>query len=193
MLKSIHQSLYVRMGLMVFIFHILILIVIILFGLKFSRDRPSFIFSGEVIKLESVVISKVATTQPNLKKQKAQTSESINQVSLDGLEPTNQVLYHSAAAPISMPSADSSALNNPKPPYPISSRENGEQGRVILNACITERGAIHHLELAKTSGYPALDRSALNTVRLWKFMPALQDGHPLPSCYRLPINFILSH
>lgn len=93
---------------------------------------------------------------------------------------------------IAPPSADALGLSNPKPPYPISSRENGEQGSVMLYACITDHGTVDRLDLAQSSGYPALDRSALNTVRHWSFKPAQESGKSIPMCYRLPIRFMLS-
>ena len=96
------------------------------------------------------------------------------------------------SSPTTPPSTDEYALRNPKPPYPISSRENGEQGSVLLNACISDHGAVERLDLAQSSGYPALDRSAINTVRYWKFKPAQESGKPIPMCYRLPIRFLLS-
>ncbi len=96
------------------------------------------------------------------------------------------------SAPITPPSADLLGLRNPKPPYPITSRENGEQGAVMLYACITDHGKVERLDLAQSSGYPALDRSALNTVRHWSFRPAQESGKPIPMCYRLPIRFFLS-
>jgi protein TonB len=96
------------------------------------------------------------------------------------------------AAPITPPSADVHALRNPKPPYPISSRENGEQGAVMLYACITDHGRVERVDLAQSSGYPALDRSALNTIRHWSFRPAQESGKSIPMCYRLPIRFLLS-
>jgi protein TonB len=95
-------------------------------------------------------------------------------------------------APITPPSADAHALRNPKPPYPISSRENGEQGAVMLYACITDHGKVERVDLAQSSGYPALDRSALNTIRHWSFRPAQESGKSIPMCYRLPIRFLLS-
>jgi protein TonB len=95
-------------------------------------------------------------------------------------------------APITPPSADAYALRNPKPPYPISSRENGEQGAVMLYACITDHGKVERVDLAQSSGYPALDRSALNTIRHWSFHPAQDSGKSIPMCYRLPIRFLLS-
>jgi protein TonB len=96
------------------------------------------------------------------------------------------------SAPITPPSADVYAPLNPKPPYPISSRENGEQGAVMLYACITDHGKVERLDLAQSSGHPALDRSALNTVRHWSFRPAQESGKSIPMCYRLPIRFLLS-
>jgi protein TonB len=95
-------------------------------------------------------------------------------------------------APITPPSADLLELRNPKPPYPISSRENGEQGAVMLYACISDHGKVERLDLAQSSGHPALDRSALNTVRHWSFRPAQDSGKAIPMCYRLPIRFLLS-
>jgi protein TonB len=95
-------------------------------------------------------------------------------------------------AQIAPPSADAYAALNPKPPYPISSRENGEQGAVMLYACITDHGKVERVDLAQSSGYPALDRSALNTIRQWSFRPAQESGKSIPMCYRLPIRFLLS-
>jgi TonB family protein len=96
------------------------------------------------------------------------------------------------SALITPPSADAYALRNPKPPYPISSRENGEQGAVMLHACINQRGTVERVDLAQSSGHPALDRSALNTVRHWHFAPAQEGGKSISMCYRLPIRFLLS-
>jgi protein TonB len=96
------------------------------------------------------------------------------------------------SAPITSPSADAFMAHNPKPPYPISSRENGEQGAVMLYACITDHGKVERVDLAQSSGHPALDRSALNTIRHWRFRPAQESGKPIPMCYRLPIRFLLS-
>ena len=96
------------------------------------------------------------------------------------------------SAPITPPSADLLELRNPKPPYPISSRENGEEGAVMLYACVSDHGKVERLDLAQSSGHPALDRSALNTVRHWSFRPAQVSGKSIPMCYRLPIRFLLS-
>jgi TonB family protein len=111
----------------------------------------------------------------------------------DGLSIAAQVNPSELMSPsITPPSADVYAPSNPKPPYPISSKENGEQGAVMLYACITDHGKVERVDLAQSSGHPALDRSALNTIRHWSFRPAQESGKPIPMCYRLPIRFLLS-
>jgi len=151
------------------------------------------ILAGLMIELESASMSKVVARQSKAQERSPKNNTMIQSESLAGQKQVVPVHDDTAtAAPISMPSLDSIALSNPKPPYPISSRENGEQGRVYLSACINERGKIERLDLAKSSGHVALDRSALNTVRHWEFIPAYQHGKPIPICYRLPINFILA-
>jgi TonB family protein len=95
------------------------------------------------------------------------------------------------AAAVYMPNADASELNNPKPPYPAISRRLGEQGRVILKACVSSIGGIDSLNLIKSSGFDRLDRIALETVRRWKFIPARRGQQPVAMCYQLPIQFTL--
>lgn len=186
---------YLRTGFAVFALHVLALITNFVFGYWVVEKQPQLVLSGEIIELESAVTSKQVIKQSTSQKISPKVNTPTKRDSPEGIEQINKVQESSpaaAAAPISMPSADSKSLNNPKPPYPISSRENGEQGRVLLNACINDKGEIDRLELAKSSGHPALDRSALNTVQHWKFIPAQQAGNPISMCYRLPINFVLS-
>jgi TonB family protein len=95
------------------------------------------------------------------------------------------------AAAVYMPNADASELNNPKPPYPAISRRLGEQGRVILKACVSSTGGIDSLNLIKSSGFDRLDRIALETVQSWKFIPARRGQQPVAMCYQLPIQFTL--
>lgn len=95
------------------------------------------------------------------------------------------------AAAVYMPNADASELNNSKPPYPAISRRLGEQGRVILKACVSSTGGIDSLNLIKSSGFDRLDRIALETVQRWKFIPARRGQQPVAMCYQLPIQFTL--
>jgi len=161
---------------------------------KHRPESPAILY-GQLVERESNTIQKIVTL-PNNAKQHPINQPDIplvesNQGALASQRPeirSSQVSF----APISLPSAADPAFNNPKPPYPIASQENGEQGRVWLSLCVSEHGSVSHVQLAQTSGYPALDRSAINTVTHWKFHPARQNGAAIPHCYRLPIVFVLA-
>ncbi|WP_296751429.1 energy transducer TonB [Thiobacillus sp.] len=83
-------------------------------------------------------------------------------------------------------------LANPKPHYPPLSRRLGEAGTVRLNILVNPDGSVARLELAQSSGYPRLDRSAMETVQSsWKFEPARQGGKPVAAWVIVPIQFTL--
>jgi protein TonB len=82
-------------------------------------------------------------------------------------------------------------LNNPKPPYPALSKRLGEEGSVRLKVLINADGSVARLEMIKSSGHPRLDRSAMETVPSWKFVPAHQGGRPIADWVTVPIQFTL--
>ncbi|HMM73286.1 MAG TPA: energy transducer TonB, partial [Rhodocyclaceae bacterium] len=92
----------------------------------------------------------------------------------------------------SLPPHPANYLANPKPPYPLLSRRLGEAGTVRLNILVNPDGSVDRLELAQSSGYPRLDRAALETVQSsWKFEPARQGGRPVAAWVIVPIQFTL--
>lgn len=96
------------------------------------------------------------------------------------------------APPSPTPPRPADYLNNPKPPYPALSRRLGEEGTVRLNILVNPDGSVARLELAKSSGHPRLDRSAIETVQSsWKFEPARQGGSPVAAWVIVPIQFTL--
>ena len=97
-----------------------------------------------------------------------------------------------SASPPSTPPQPANYLANPKPPYPHLSRRLGEEGTVRLNILVNPDGSVAQLEVAKSSGYPRLDRSAIETVQSsWKFEPARQGGMPVAAWVIVPIQFTL--
>ncbi|WP_164867788.1 energy transducer TonB [Rhodovarius crocodyli] len=78
------------------------------------------------------------------------------------------------------------------PPYPIGSRERGEQGVVSLLLNIGTDGRIITLEVTRGSGYPALDEAARRTVAQWRFRPAMDRGMPVPSQVNTNVRFSLN-
>ena len=82
-------------------------------------------------------------------------------------------------------------LHNPPPAYPASSRQQGEEGRVLLNVMINSDGKPEVVQIKRSSGYPALDQSAADTVRRWRFTPAKRDDRPVDAWVTVPIVFRL--
>ena len=96
------------------------------------------------------------------------------------------------APPAPTPPRPADYLNNPKPPYPSLSKRLGEEGTVRLNILVNPDGSVARLELAKSSGHPRLDRSAMDTVQSsWKFEPARQGDAPVAAWVIVPIQFTL--
>ena len=189
------QSAHWKLSLVVSVLHVVLFIAIARPGLQSLDHGVQSAKSSHVIELRSTAPANKVATQPiavpSLSKAMgvAHSRSDHGDASIIASQSNASELM---AAPITPPSADTYVLQNPKPPYPISSRENGEQGAVMLYACITDHGKLERVDLAQSSGYPALDQSALNTIRNWSFRPAQESGKSIPMCYRLPIRFLLS-
>jgi len=82
-------------------------------------------------------------------------------------------------------------LNNPRPPYPMVARRMGYNGKVVLNVEVLAEGRAGQVLLHQSSGYEILDKSALQTVKTWKFSPAKRFGQPVTQWFLVPIKFSL--
>jgi TonB family protein len=82
---------------------------------------------------------------------------------------------------------------NPAPMYPVGSRQRAEEGTVTLHVLVAIDGSVKRIEIAESSGFDDLDRSAVDTVRSrWRFVPAERnDGRPVESWVLVPIRFAL--
>jgi protein TonB len=83
-------------------------------------------------------------------------------------------------------------LRNPKPGYPAASRRLGEQGTVQVRAFINKTGDVKSVELKRSSGFPRLDRAALDSIKGWKFTPAMRDDKPIDAAVVVPMKFSLN-
>ncbi|MEN6621789.1 MAG: energy transducer TonB [Smithella sp.] len=81
--------------------------------------------------------------------------------------------------------------SNPHPPYPFQARVRGHEGLVILTVDVREDGRVSGIKLKRSSGYTALDQSALATVRSWLFEPARRSGIAVASVVEIPVRFSL--
>ena len=82
---------------------------------------------------------------------------------------------------------------NPPPAYPAAARRRAEQGVVTIRVLVGEDGGVERAELVESSGYDALDETALATVRTrWRFVPARRAGVAIESWVLVPIRFALT-
>ncbi len=99
-----------------------------------------------------------------------------------------------AAAASTLPTSprfDADYLDNPKPVYPPLSRREREQGKVLLRVFVEASGAAGRVELATSSGFERLDKSALAAVSRWRFVPARQGSETVAAWVTVPIIFSL--
>ncbi len=97
-----------------------------------------------------------------------------------------------ATAALVPPHPLSAAAGNHAPLYPVSAMRRREQGRVVLDVDVTADGRADAVRIAISSGFPTLDRAAIEAVRLWRFHPATRGGTPVPAVAEVPFNFTLS-
>ena len=77
------------------------------------------------------------------------------------------------------------------PPYPQFARAKGWEGTVVLRIKINQAGAVDSVRTRKSSGFPILDESAVQSVKTWSFEPAKDGEFPIPVTVDLPIRFDL--
>jgi TonB family protein len=169
-------------------------VAIILFGLFSFNARSEH---GAQIMMASL-IDHPSTNNINIvpkasNSQQSRDSDSEKNINSDEekTEKKQSEVHQAGAAPVTMPNPFAKGLNNPKPPYPLISRRLNEEGKVVLNVCVSLSGLVENLKLEKTSGHQRLDDIAIETVKKWKFIPARNQDRDINACYLLPVQFIL--
>lgn len=76
-------------------------------------------------------------------------------------------------------------MGNRLPVYPEEAAANGWEGVVELALSLDDKGTIRDVKIARSSGYPILDRSAEDAARGWRIS---DRGN---STVRIPIRFAL--
>ncbi|HZQ00444.1 MAG TPA: energy transducer TonB [Reyranella sp.] len=90
------------------------------------------------------------------------------------------------AAPRPVTAEQVGYLARPNPIYPLRSRRIGESGTVNMRVLIDPSGRPSQVQLASSSGHPALDEAALSAMRAARFRPV-----PEPLWVNASINFVL--
>ena len=78
------------------------------------------------------------------------------------------------------------------PRYPSLAKRRNQQGVVLLEVRLDERGQQRALQIVRSSGVESLDEAALEAVAAWHFRPETEDGRAVPSRVQIPIEFALT-
>ncbi|MCC6132197.1 MAG: energy transducer TonB [Acidobacteria bacterium] len=70
-------------------------------------------------------------------------------------------------------------LARPQPPYPSTLRRDRVQGRALLAGVIERDGSVSNVTVLTSTGNAELDEGCLDTLRKWRYKPALLDGQPV--------------
>lgn len=82
-------------------------------------------------------------------------------------------------------------VRNVPPVYPVTSKNRGLQGVVIVEATISETGCVNSIRVLRSVG-AELDLSAIDAVSGWAYTPTLLDGIPVPVIMTVTVNFRLN-
>lgn len=88
-----------------------------------------------------------------------------------------------------IPASPDDSHANRMPPYPSAAGRRGEEGSVQMLIRIAADGSVTSVEVATSSGYQTLDRTARDAVAHWHFRPAVQDGVAVPTQMMQVFNF----
>jgi TonB family protein len=112
------------------------------------------------------------------------------QIAILGTGVALALLPLSAAIAADTPAHIDTSGVNMQPAYPSSAFIQQEKGNVVVRAHVREDGKVSSVEIQHSSNFDDLDSAAANTVLNWKFVPAMEDGHPASSIVSVQLVFV---
>ncbi|HXN10733.1 MAG TPA: energy transducer TonB [Steroidobacteraceae bacterium] len=83
--------------------------------------------------------------------------------------PTTDEVHPEQAAPRSPSSPGIAVIHGVRPIVPAASIRSGERGIVLVAVLVDEQGRASELRVLRSTGYHALDQSAVAAIRQWRF------------------------
>jgi len=105
---------------------------------------------------------------------------------IPGLELHGEPVFRAAQGRVTPPKL----LAHSEPKYQEIARQAKYQGITVLNLIVSKEGVPQRLEVVKPLGM-GLDDNAVETVRNWRFSPAMLNGQPVPVLISVEVNFRL--
>ena len=110
------------------------------------------------------------------------------QIKLGGNSDTNAIVID---GPHVIPASVDAKFRNRRAGLSPEAVRRAEQGAVILLIHVSPEGLPSGVDIAESSGFMLLDRAARDAVMGWHFVPAVQDGQPIPFDMKLRVVFNL--
>jgi protein TonB len=85
---------------------------------------------------------------------------------------------------------DPRLISSTRPVYPPMAKQSNVEGDVLISADVDANGAV--IAAKALSGPMFLRQAAEDTVRQWKYEPALVDGKPAPGHVSVKLQFRLN-
>jgi len=143
----------------------------------------------DVFYEQGFVSNKVHVRDSELSVEKVQ--EDLHENNIESSCAGNSGITHIANPGVTTGVSEPDLFYNITPHYPRQSRRRDEEGLVILDVSILETGHVDEILISVSSGYPLLDKSAVDAVLQWQFHPAMQNGRPVSVRRTIPIVFKL--
>lgn len=82
-------------------------------------------------------------------------------------------------------------VNAPQADYPSIAKRMGEEGRVVMQVLVNEKGRAEKVDVVQSSGFKRLDEAAKLALMRALFKPYLEDGKAMNMLATASINFSL--
>jgi periplasmic protein TonB len=79
-------------------------------------------------------------------------------------------------------------LKTPEPAYPKSASQNGMVGDTVVSMTVLTDGSVDDIQLMGKSAH-SMDESTLQTLKSWKFKPAMCGAEPVVSDMEVVVSF----
>lgn len=93
-------------------------------------------------------------------------------------------------APIAVVDLSSTMISSRRPQIPYESRKAKESGTVLILLTLGLDGRVEQAVLQKSSGFPRLDKAAMDAVRHWRWSPTVRNGQPVQVRGVVNVDFI---
>nr|WP_228729495.1 MULTISPECIES: energy transducer TonB [Pectobacterium] len=81
----------------------------------------------------------------------------------------------------------------PQPDYPRRAKRLQQEGNVLVRLVISPEGRLIRHDIARSSGYDALDQAAIEAVAQARCTPYRENGQAITVMTIQPVNFRLTH